>query len=79
MSTVSFLRWLLRIDQHEASARVKAAHAAGPRRALTGEPLPAVFVEVAAAQAAGEISERHAKVIVQTVDKLPDEVQAEHG
>ena len=79
ISTASIVRSLLRIDPHEASARVKAAHAAGPRRALTGEPLPPVFPEVAAAQAAGEISERHAKVIVATIDKLPDEVQAEHG
>jgi len=46
---------------------------------LTGEPLPPVFAEVAAAQAAGEITERHAKIVVETVDKLPDEVQAEHG
>ena len=46
---------------------------------MTGEPLPPVFVEVATAQAAGEISERHASVIVATVDKLPDAVQAAHG
>jgi hypothetical protein len=79
VSTVSFLRGLLRIDPHEASGRVKAAHAAGPRRALTGEPLPPIFVEVAAAQAAGKISERHARLVVETVEKLPDEVTAEHG
>ena len=46
---------------------------------MTGELLPAPFAHVAAAQAAGEISERHARIIVDTVDKLPEDVQAEHG
>jgi hypothetical protein len=77
--TPAFLRGLLRLDPHEAGQRVKAAHAAGPRRALTGQPLPPVFPDLAAAQASGEISERHAKIIVDTIDKLPDETQAEHG
>ena len=76
---VPFLRGLLRLDPREASARVAAAHAAAPRRALTGEPLPAVFAQVAAAQDAGEISDRHARIIVKTIEKLPDELRAEHG
>jgi hypothetical protein len=79
LRTVPFLRGLLRLDPREASARVSAAHAAGPRRALTGEPLPAVYPMVAAAQDAGEISERHGRIIVTTIEKLPDEVQAEYG
>ena len=78
-STVAFLRGVLRLDPHEASERGKAAHAAGQRRALTGEPLPPVFPDVAAAQAEGSISERHAKLIVDTIDKLPDEITAVHG
>jgi hypothetical protein len=78
-NAAKLLRALLRLDPHEAHIRVKAAHAAGPRRALTGEPLPAVFPMVAAAQAEGAISERHAKLIVDTIDKLPDQVTAEHG
>ena len=77
--TGGFLRMLLRIDPHEAHARVEAAHATGPRRALTGEPLPPVFEQVAAAQAAGAISDRHARIIVTTIDKLPDEITAENG
>jgi hypothetical protein len=75
----SFLRGLLRLDPHEAHQRVKAAHAAGARRAVTGEPLPPPFSAVAAAQAAGEISARHARIIVTAIDKLPDEITAEHG
>jgi len=34
---------------------------------------------VAAAQAAGDISDRHARLIIDTVEKLPDGAQAEHG
>ncbi len=40
------------------AAGLRAAEAAGPRRALTGEPLEPVFLDVAAAQVAGEISPR---------------------
>ena len=78
-STGSFLRGLLRLDPHEAHQRVKAAKSFGARRALTGESLPAELPAVAAAQASGEISERHARVISEAVDKLPDAVVAEHG
>jgi hypothetical protein len=73
------LRGLLRLDPHEASGRVAAAHALGRRRALTGQPLPPVFEEVAAAQADGLISDKHARLIVETIEKLPDEASAEHG
>jgi hypothetical protein len=76
---IPFLRGLLRLDPREASARVRAAEAAGPRRALTGEPLPPAFAQVAAAEAAGEISDRHARVIVKTIEKLPEGLRAEHG
>jgi hypothetical protein len=78
-STGSFLRGLLRLDPHEAHQRVRAAKAFGARRAMTGEVLPAELPAVAAAQATGDISERHARVITETVDKLPDAVVAEHG
>jgi Domain of unknown function (DUF222) len=74
-----FLRGLLRLDPGEAAGRVRAAEAAGARRALTGELLAPIYPAVAAAQADGEISERHAHVVVDTIEKLPDEVQAEHG
>ena len=51
-STAGFVRALLRLQPADATARVKAAEAAGPRRALTGEPLPPLYPVVAAAQAA---------------------------
>ena len=73
------LRGLLRLDPREAHARLAAARAAGARQALTGQPLPPIYPVVAAAQAAGEISERHARVIVDTVERLPEAAQAEHG
>jgi Domain of unknown function (DUF222) len=76
---VPFLRSLLRLHPQEASGRVAAAHAAGPRRGLTGELLPAAYPAVAAAQEAGGISERHARVIIECVEKLPERVQAEQG
>jgi hypothetical protein len=77
-STAVLLRQLLRITPAEASGRVRAAADLGPRRALTGEPLPPVFPAVAAAQAVGVISPAHARVITATVDALPAVVQAEH-
>jgi hypothetical protein len=76
-STGALLRQLLRIEPAEASARVRAAAELGPRRALTGEPLPAIFPATAAACAAGLISPRHAATITQTIDKLPAAIQAE--
>jgi hypothetical protein len=76
---VSFLRGLFRIDPREAAARIAAAEAAAPRRSLTGDMLAPVFEQVAAAQAAGDISPRHASLIVATIEKLPDQAQAEHG
>jgi hypothetical protein len=78
-STGRFLRHLLKIDPGEANARARAAEAAGPRKALTGEALAAVFEHVAAAQVSGEISQRHALVIERTIDQLPDAAQAEQG
>jgi len=74
-----FLRALLRLDPGEAAGRVRAAEAAGVRRAMTGQPLPPAYPVVAAAQAEGLISERHARVVVDTVEKLPDPVRHEHA
>jgi hypothetical protein len=74
-----FLRGLLRLDPGEAAGRVRAAEAAGKRRTLTGELLAPIYRAVSTAQADGTISERHARVVVDTIEKLPDEVQPEHG
>ncbi|MDT4923710.1 MAG: hypothetical protein QOG01_1423, partial [Pseudonocardiales bacterium] len=75
----AFARQALRIGIREAHARVRAADAAGPRRAMTGQALGPIYPRVAAAQAAGDISPAHARIIVGCVDKLPDAVQAERG
>jgi hypothetical protein len=73
-----FLRQLLRLHPQEAKARAANAEAAGPRTALTGEPLPPIYPEIAAAQAESAISPRHAGLVVKTIEKLPDVVQVEH-
>ncbi|SHF84464.1 protein of unknown function, partial [Jatrophihabitans endophyticus] len=75
----AFVRGLLRVHPREAVARVRAAAAAAPMTTLTGEVVPAPFPVVAAAQAAGTISPRHAAVIVAAVERLPDVLQVEHG
>ena len=74
-----FLRHLLRIDKRDAGSRAAAAEAAGPRTGLSGEPLAPVFARVAAAQATGAISPRHARLIETTIDALPDQVAAAHA
>ena len=70
----SYLRQLLRVSVHEASGRVRAAHAAGPRQTMTGVPVAPEFPLVAAAQARGVISPAHARIITTTIGKLPDAV-----
>ncbi|WP_375499498.1 DUF222 domain-containing protein [uncultured Jatrophihabitans sp.] len=72
--TGGWLRAALTIDIHEATARVRAAHAAGTRRTLLGQPLPARYPAVAAAQADGQLAARQARVITCMLDKLPDTV-----
>ena len=70
-STAALLMQLLRITPGEAKARVRAAGDLGARRTLTGDLLPPVLPAVAAAQAEGAISDRHAAVIRHTVHALP--------
>lgn len=71
-SMTALLRGLLRIDPAEAHSRVQAAAAAGPRQ-HAGQVLEPVFAQVAAAQADGSISERHARVIERCIDGLPED------
>ena len=78
-STAALLRTALRLAPADAKARVSAAADLGPRRAVSGEALPPLFACVAAAQAEGTISARHAKVIVEAIDELPAQAQAEHA
>jgi hypothetical protein len=69
----------LRLSPSEARRRVSAAGDLGPRRALSGELLPPLFPQTAAAQQTGAISEQHAAVIRKTVTMLPADVETEHG
>ena len=74
--TRTLLASMLRIAPDEATARVRAAEHLGPRRGLSGEDLGPLFPRAAAALAEGVISERHARVITSTVDRLPLAVAA---
>lgn len=61
----------LRVTPAEARARVLRARNLGPRRALTGEPLPSLLPEVEAAVSAGEISSAHVAVITKCIESIP--------
>ena len=72
--TKAFLAGLLRLSRAEAKARVTAARRCGDRVSVSGEALEPLLPAVAAAQAAGEISPKHAALIGDTIDKLPSSV-----
>ncbi|MCV7064843.1 DUF222 domain-containing protein, partial [Mycolicibacterium farcinogenes] len=63
------VRW--RLSSAEASRRLGEAAELGPRRALTGQPLPPVLPVVAAAVGAGLINAEHVKVLRDAVERLP--------
>ncbi len=63
------VRW--RLSTAEAGRRLGEAAALGPRRTLTGEPLPPTLAAVAAAQAAGLINGDHVKVLREAIAALP--------
>jgi hypothetical protein len=73
-----YLMSALRLSRSEAGARVRAAVDLGPRRGLTGDMLQPLFPLTAAAQAAGEISGEHSRVIRRAITDLPPDMQAEH-
>ena len=49
----------------------------GPRTSITGEPLDPVYPATAAAQAAGTISEKHARMVTTTIGALPHHLDAD--
>src|SRR5271166_5004822 len=61
----------LRITRSEARRRVAEAADLGPRRAITGEPLPALLTGTAAAQRNGHIGAGHVRVLRDFVHQLP--------
>lgn len=77
--TRSLLRDVLRLSPREAKTRYQAAVDLGPRRSISGEPLPPLLPAVAAAQSDGAISTEHVHVIARAIERLPTSVEAEHG
>ena len=75
--TAGLLTELLHVDVAEAKARVRAAGVLGPRTGLTGEPLDPVYPGTAAAQAAGTISDKHARIVTATIRALPHSLDAD--
>src|ERR1700724_1331011 len=67
----------LRITRGEANRRGGAAADLGPRRALTGEPLPPLLNGTAAAQRQGALGAGHVRVIRRFFDELPRFVDIE--
>lgn len=59
---------LLRLSPGEASRRVRAAAACGPRTSMTGEALEPVRPILAAAQAAGDVSPEQVHLIERALD-----------
>ncbi|KAA1251040.1 HNH endonuclease [Mycobacterium simiae] len=59
------------ITRGEASRRVHEAADLGPRRALTGEPLPPLLTATAEAQRAGHLGREHVQVIRSFLRHLP--------
>ena len=78
-STADLVAATLRISRSEAGSRVHAARTFGERRALTGELLEPVVPLVAEALETGKVSVQHAVVISDLLDKLPGDIEAEHG
>ncbi len=78
-STAAFLREQLRLSSGEAKRRVDLAHAITAQVAFTGEVLPAACPSLAAGIAAGEVSGEHARIILETLGKLPGPVRRRSG
>lgn len=66
----------LDISIAEAKRRIKDAELLGPRRAMTGEPLPPRLPNVAEAQARGQIGLEHVRIVEKFFDELPVRVDA---
>ncbi len=67
----------LRITRGEAGRRVAEAADLGPRRAVTGEPLPPLLTGTAARQRAGDIGPAHVQVIRRFLNQLPSAVDVD--
>jgi hypothetical protein len=78
-NTATALVDVLRLSPGEAAGRVRAAKELGPRVDFTGGPMEPLYPAVAAAQADGDISVTHARVITATVHELPAAIRSHCG
>lgn len=69
-STTALLVSTLRLSPAEASRRVHAAAACGPRRSMLGEPLDPPRPVLAAAQRAGEVSTEQLAMIIRALEPV---------
>jgi Domain of unknown function (DUF222) len=77
-SVAALLRSLVAITPTDAKHRFEAAVALAPGRTFTGERVPPIYARTAAAEGAGSLSGAHARVIIATIEGLPDAVAAVH-
>src|SRR6478736_7280533 len=75
--TGDFLRHLLHITAAEAHRRLSLARDVLPRTGITGQPIPPVHEELAAAVAAGTVASRSATVITQALGRVRPVCDAE--
>ena len=66
----------LRISTPDAKQRVRHAELLGPRQALSGEVLPPVLPNLAAAQARGHVGAEHVRIIEKFFDELPNRIDS---
>lgn len=77
--TAALIADLLVLPRSEAAAKVRLARNVGPRRALTGEALPARLPGVARSLEDGQMSLSQASVVGRTVDAIPPGVLVASG
>ncbi|MEO9139186.1 MAG: DUF222 domain-containing protein, partial [Jatrophihabitans sp.] len=70
-STADLLTHTLRVAPAEAKQRVARACDLGPRRGLSGQPLPPILPAAAEALITGDISAAHTTVITDCLDAIP--------
>lgn len=71
VSTARLVAGMAHLSKTETRMRVAHAAKLGARRGLSGEPLPPVLPETAAALAAGEIGTAQVRIITEVMDALP--------
>src|ERR1700758_2104228 len=67
----------LRVTRADAARRVAEAADLGPRRAITGEPLPPLLAGTAAAEREGAIGSSHVRVLRDFVHGLPGSIDGD--